>query len=91
MFFIANKLISSDQHGFLTRKSFVINLIESFDILTDSLDRGLSVDKIYSDFSKSFDKISHSKLLIKLKAYGINGLLLNCIKDFLIGREQKVV
>ena len=91
MFFIANKLISADQHGFLPNRSCITNLIESLDIITDSLDKGLSVDVIYTDFSKAFNKVSHSKLLIKLEAYDISGLLLKWIKDFLIGREQRVV
>ena len=91
MFFIANKLMSADQHGFLPNRSCITNLIESLDIITDSLDKGLSVDVIYTNFSKAFDKVSHSKLLIKLEAYGISGLLLEWIKKFLIGREQRVV
>ena len=46
---------------------------------------------IYTDFSKAFDKVSHSKLLSKLEAYGISRILLEWIKEFLIGREQRVV
>ena len=68
--------MSTDKHGFC-----VANLIERRDIITDSLDKGLSVDVIYADFSKAFDKVSHSKLLKKLEAYGISFLLLEWIKD----------
>ena len=79
MFFIANKSIRADQHGFLPNRSCITNLIESLGIITDSLDKGLSVDVIYTYFSKAFDKVSHLKLLIKLEAYGINSLLLEWI------------
>ena len=83
--------MSADQHGFLPNRSCIINLIESLDIITDSLDKRLLLDGIYTEFSKAFDKVSHLKLLIKLEAYGINSLLLEWIKDFLIGSDQRVV
>ena len=39
------------------------------------LDGGGSVDMIYLDFSKAFDKVDHGILLHKLKALGIIGNL----------------
>ena len=46
---------------------------------------------IYLDFAKSFDRVSHQRLLIKLYNIGIRGNLINWIKDFLKGREKTVV
>ena len=46
---------------------------------------------ILLDFSKAFDKVSHSKLFMKLHTYGIRGSTLSWIKAFLSNREQKVV
>ena len=43
------------------------------------------------DFMKAFDKVPHKRLLEKLKSYGIEGQLLNWLKDFLNGRKQRVV
>ena len=42
------------------------------------------------DFSKAFDKVPHQRLLHKTKYYGVNTDVLNWIRDFLSGRQQKV-
>lgn len=39
-------------------------------------DQNSHVDSIYTDFQKAFDKVNHSILLCKLKAFGFNGLFL---------------
>ena len=48
-------------------------------------------DCIYLDFAKAFDRVSHQRLLTKLYNIDIRGNLMNWIKDFLKGREQRVV
>jgi len=48
-------------------------------------------DLINTDFSKAFDKVSHRKLLHKLKAYGVQGKMLSWIEAFLNGGKQCVV
>jgi ribonuclease P/MRP protein subunit RPP40 len=54
--------------------------------------KGVStMDVLYTDFSKAFDKVSHIKLLTKLKGYGLEDRLLKWIKAFLGNRRQKVV
>ena len=47
-------------------------------------------DVIYFDFKKAFDSVSHSKLLVKLPAYGLSGNLLAWLAEFLHGRSQTV-
>ena len=42
------------------------------------------------DFCKAFNSVSHSKLLFKLRQYGIQGNLLSWITDFLLDRSQQV-
>ena len=49
------------------------------------------VDVVYFDFAKAFDTVSHVKLISKLQAYGIDGILLSIIIDFLADRSQRVV
>ena len=46
-------------------------------------------DVIYLDYAKAFDKVGHSILLDKIKAYGIRGKLFEWIKQFLCGRTQQ--
>jgi hypothetical protein len=45
---------------------------------------------VYLDFRKAFDSISHPKLLIKLRSFGICGDVLAWISDYLTGRSQRV-
>jgi hypothetical protein len=91
-FLLTNNLIAVEQHGFLPRKSCSTNLLETFDIITASLEHGLPVDILFTDFSSAFNKVSHRQLVdLKLPAYGIQGRLLLWIKDFLSDRFQRVV
>ena len=70
-------IINEQQHGFVRLKSCVTNLLECLDIITQAINQGASVDLIFLDFAKAFDKVWHRGLLLKLKAYGLNGVLLN--------------
>ena len=85
-----NNLISASQHGFLTGRSTTTNLLECLNSWTSAIDRKNCVDVMYLDIAKAFDTVSHSKLLHKLRAYGIDGKLLSWIKAFLTNRSQRV-
>ena len=80
------------QHGF--RRKFIsceIQLIEFIDDVTKYLDNGQQTDCLIMDFSKAFDKVSHSLLVHKLQHYGIRGKTNRWIKSFLSGRTQCVL
>ena len=49
------------------------------------------MDVAYFDYAKAFDKVSHRLLLIKLRAYGIDGKLLTWLAAWLSNRKQRVV
>ena len=51
---------------------------------------GGSVDVIYLDFAKAFDKVPHQRLLRKLEGYGVSGRLLAWIRGWLLNRWQRV-
>jgi len=57
---------------------------------TNLLESGGQIDAIYMDFAKAFDKVSHTKLLIKLKSYGITQEIINWIQNLLIHRRHCV-
>jgi len=42
------------------------------------------------DFAKAFDKVPHARLMHKVRAHGIRGLVGNWIENWLSGRQQKV-
>ena len=85
-----NELYSECQHGFRKSRSCVTQLIEVYDKLTELVDDGKNVDIIYLDFKKAFDSIPHERLLIKMAGYGITGKILDWVRSFLTGREQRV-
>ena len=60
-------LLSKDQHGFRRLKSTGSNLLEHHQRIIDALERGESVDAIYIDLSRAFDRVSHTRLIKKLK------------------------
>ncbi|KAK4831454.1 hypothetical protein QYF61_017682 [Mycteria americana] len=59
--------------------------------VTHLVDEGKAVDFAYLDFSKAFDRVSHSILLEKLAAYGLDGHTLRWVKNWLDGQAQRVV
>ena len=60
------------------------------DIATE-LDNGKQIDAIALDFTKAFDKVTHRCLYQRLHHYGIRGMVLDWINNFLTNRSQQVV
>ena len=86
-----HRLLKSSQHGFVSHRSCLTNLLEYLETLTALLDQGHNIDVFYLDFSKAFDRVPHQRLLVKLEAHGITGEILNWIKSWLHQRKQRVV
>jgi len=86
-----NNLLSPHQHGFIPNRSCNTQLVSVIDKWTSSIQSGIPIDVIYFDFRKAFDTVPHSRLLLKLEAYGITGNLLDWIQSFLVQRKQRVV
>ena len=73
------------------KRSCETQLTMLFEDLAKNMSAGKQTDLILLDFSKAFDKVSHSKLLWKLHQYGIRGNALSWIRAFLGDRSQTVV
>ena len=80
--------INPCQHGFMPGKSCITKLIEVFEQIRSKLDRGEQIDAIYLDISKAFDKVSHAKLLQRIREFGFRGSILNWCSSYLSNRRQ---
>jgi hypothetical protein len=88
---VKNNLLSDSQHGFMPNRSCTTNLLEFFEVVTGTVDRGDPFDIIFLDFAKAFDKVPKERLLAKLRAHGISGEPLAWTEAWLTGRKQRVV
>ena len=86
-----HNILTDHQHGFRKNRSCESQLILCIDDLAKCVDYHGQTDAILLDFSKAFDKVSHSRLLLKLQHYGIRNCTLDWIGDFLSCRSQRVV
>ena len=72
----SENLLSLCQSGFKSGLSTLTQLINAQALIVDNINQLKCVNGVYTDLSKAFDTITHSKLLLKLRAYGIHGHLL---------------
>ena len=78
------------QHGFVRGRSCVTQLLESLESWTKILDEHGCLDVVFFDFMKASDTVPHLCLILKMKAYGIQGEVLNWKKSFLSERNRQV-
>ena len=90
-FMTTNNLFAPEQFGFMKGKSCQLQLLESMEDWSVSLDNSVETDIIFYDIKKAFDTISHNKLLLKLKSYGIIDKVYWWIESFLKNRYQEVI
>ena len=55
------------------------------------MDQGIPVDVSCLDFQKVFDKVSHTKLLFKMRRYGISDEIVRWVVNWLMGQRQRVL
>ena len=86
-----NNILHLNQHGFRKGLSCETQLVDTIHELAYSINQKTQTDVIFLDFSKAFDKVSHDKLLHKIRYYGIGGKTNTWISAFLYSRSQQVV
>ena len=89
-YFMKLKLFYKSQYGFRSMHSTELATLELIDRITSQLDNNELPLNIYLDLSKAFTTLDHDILLHKLSHYGIKGMSLNLIKNYLINRCQYI-
>ena len=82
-------LLPTDQHGFREYRSTLTQLLSHWDKVLDHLESGESVDVIYTDFSKAFDKCETNVLLHTLRECGVKGRVGQWLAAFLDPKTRK--
>ena len=85
-----NDWLNEGQHGFSPGFSCESQVIAVCQDIADSLDDGDKIDVVIVDFSKAFDLVSHGRLLTKIAKSGVDSRLVVWIREFLLGRTQRV-
>ena len=86
-----NKLICNKQHGFISGRSCLTQLLHHLDDVLESLTNNADFDSTYLDYAKAFDKVDHKLLIRKLHRYSFNPKIIRWIDSFLSDRKQAVV
>ena len=73
------ELITNSQHGFWKGYTCTSNLLDFLEKVIADIDAKHKVDTTYLDFAKTFDMVPHKRLITRLKAHGIDGLVCNWI------------
>jgi len=90
-FFVNPYLLTSHQSGFKPNDSTVNQLAYLYHTFCEALDRKMDVRMIFCNTSKAFDRVWHVDIIYKLQCLGIQGNLLEFVKDYLANRQQRAV
>jgi hypothetical protein len=85
-----NDWLYEGQHGFRPGYSCESQVITVCKDIADSLDKGDSIDAIIVDFSKAFDLVPQGRLLSNIANSGVDSRVVVWIREFLLGRTQRV-
>ncbi|XP_025264621.1 uncharacterized protein LOC112637992 [Camponotus floridanus] len=85
---LSKNALIDEQHGFVAGRSTVTNLLIYHDFIISAVEESSQIDAVYTNFWKAFDNVDHVVLLRKLQAFGIGGLWLKWLSDFVTDRLQ---
>lgn len=77
-----HNFFSNNQHGFQKGRSCETQLFELITDLHQAVHDSIKIDAIFIDFKKAFDKVPHSRLMMKLSRLNIHGKIINWISSF---------
>ena len=87
---MSNQLLLPNQFGFLPHRSSASQLLYCLDCWYSSYCSNKIQFVAYTDISKAFDSVSHSKLVKVLTSFGLNKIIVLWIQNFLMNRTQFV-
>lgn len=90
IFLNINNLLVPNQFGFRKKYSTDYAIVQLLNKVTECFANKEHLIGIFMDLSKAFDTIDHDILIYKLKRYGIQGIALSWIVDYLSNRKQYV-
>ena len=79
-----------EQHGFRPAHSCESQIITVCQDIKGTPDEATRLEALIRDFSKAFDLVLHDRLLKKIAALGVDSRVVIWIREFLIGRAQRV-
>ena len=85
-----HKILTVNQYGFRAKHSTCMAITNMYNRISAALDNNQYSIGVFLDFSKAFDTLNQDILLHKLSYYGITGLTLKLITNYLSDRKQFV-
>jgi len=85
-----HKILCENQYGFREEHSTNTAILDMVDQISQKMEQKHYSIGVFLDLSKAFDTIDHQILLEKLNIYGIRGVALEWISNYLSGRSQCV-
>ena len=84
------KIFHKAQYGFRKNRSTIVQLLTFLQLVYNGHENGDSIETVFTDYNKAFDRVDHGILLRKLFEQGVRDKNLKLYKSYLTERSQVV-